>query len=410
MLRRRYLLILSTLLIIALTSACQAASTSVDEPLIVSGTIRATEIRIASEVGGRILEVRPEVGSVVKKGDILVVLDPTPLLLQSWQKEAAVVSARADLEVVRAQPRSEAIAAARAAVSVAEAGRSGALAAWEQAKKAMESPQELDKQIVDARTKVKLAAQGVEMAEAQLARQQTLRDQKKWGSDEYRVADLMVRAAEESLAVAKADEKTAQTLLDHLQGIREEPLGYAAQAHLAEGQYRVAEAGVAVAQAQLNQLLAGSSPEEIAVAEATLHHAEAEARVVQVQLDQCKSTSPIDGIVLYRSLRTGELAAPAATILAVADISELTLEVYVPENRIGLVKLGQSSEVTVDSFPGRTFDGRVVRIADDPEFTPRDIATEEGRLNTFYSVEILLPNPEGLLKPGIPADATILVR
>ena len=179
---------------------------------------------------------------------------------------------------------------------------------------------------------------------------------------------------------------------------------------MAEGQYRVAEAAVAVAQAELDDLLAGPTREEIAVAEATLRHALAEVNVLGVQIDKCTSVSPLDGVVLYQSLRAGELAAPAVTILALADTSEVTLEVYVPENRVGQVKLGQSAEVTVDSFPGRTFEGRVVRIADEPEFTPRNTATAEERLNTFYAVEIILPNPEGLLKSGIPADATILVR
>ena len=59
----------------------------------------------------------------------------------------------------------------------------------------------------------------------------------------------------------------------------------------------------------------------------------------------------------------------------------------------------------MDSFPGRVFDGHVVRIADEPEFTPRNVATAEERLNTFYAAEIELPNPDGLLKPGMPADA-----
>ena len=411
MTRKHYSLILSMMLVVTLASACQAVKpTSAEEPLIASGTIRATEIRISSQVGGRILEVRPRAGAAVKKGDVLVVLDPTPLRLQSWQQEAAVVAARADLAVVRAEPRTEEIEAARAAVSAAEAKRDAALSAWEHAKRALTSPQDLDKQIIDARTKVNLATQAVELARAQLERQKLLRDQKKWGSDEYRAAQLQVRAAEEALAAARADEMAAQTLLDQLLAIREEPLGLIAQAHLAEGQYRVAEAAVAVAQARLDQLLAGSTPEEIAVAEAKVRQAEAQARVLQVQLERYNCVSPIDGVVLYRSLRAGEIAAPAATILAVADIRELTLKVYVPENRIGEVKLGQAAKVTVDSFPGRTFEGRVAHIASEPEFTPRNTATAEGRMNTFYAVEILLPNPEGLLKPGIPADATIRVR
>ncbi len=109
--------------------------------------------------------------------------------------------------------------------------------------------------------------------------------------------------------------------------------------------------------------------------------------------------------MLHRVLTAGELAAPAATILTVADLDEVKLVVYVPENRVGQVRLGQSALVTVDSYPSRTFRGQVTRIGDEPEFTPRNVATAEERLNTFYWVEIRLPNPERLLKPGMPADA-----
>ena len=63
-------------------------------------------------------------------------------------------------------------------------------------------------------------------------------------------------------------------------------------------------------------------------------------------------------------------------------------------------------QVTVDSFPGQACTGQVTRIGDEPEFTPRNVATKEERLNTFYAVEVRLPNAEGLLKPGMPADAT----
>ncbi len=74
-------------------------------------------------------------------------------------------------------------------------------------------------------------------------------------------------------------------------------------------------------------------------------------------------------------------------------------------NRLGEVQLGQSVDVMVDSFPERRFQGRVVHIADQPQYTPRSVATKEERVNTVYGVKIRLPNPEGLLKPGMAADA-----
>lgn len=389
-----------------LVSGCQGMVDSAEEgPLTASGTILADEVRIASELGGRIIDLRVERGAEVQVGDELVLLDATPLLTKLAEAEAAVAAAEAELAVVRAGPRAEEIAAARAALTLAQAQRDGALAAWQNAQEAVDNPQELDAQIAEARTAVELAAQGVELAEAELAREKLLRDQRPEGL-ERQVADRQVRAAQEALAAAQADENTAQTTLNWLWIIRSEPLALIAQAHAAEGQYRAAEEGVAVAQAQLEDLLVGPTQEEVAVAEATVRLAEAQADVLRVQGAKFTLSSPVNGVVLDKAVRAGEIAAPAATILTLADLSHVTLSVYVPENRVGQVGLGQSVQVTVDSFPGRTFTGQVRRIADEPEFTPRNIAIKEERLNTFYAVEVRLPNPEDLLKPGMPADAT----
>ncbi|RLC90017.1 MAG: hypothetical protein DRI37_02505, partial [Chloroflexi bacterium] len=320
--------------------------------------------------------------------------------------EAGVQVAQAKLDLLEAGPNPAELAAARAALALAEAQRDGALTAWENAQATVSNPQELNTQLVEAGTKVKLAAQGVEKAKADLTAYESLRDSFPWGSPEYLAADQQVKAGEAAFAGAQADEQLAQTLLDQLTRIRNYPLGYIVQANMAEGQYLIAEEGITVAQAQLDDLLAGPTPEELAVAAASVRQAEAEANVLRVQIEKCTLTSPLDGIVLEQTLRAGELAAPAATILTLADLREVTLEVYVPENRIGHVQLGQPVQVTVDSFPGRVFAGQATHIGDQPEFTPRNVATAEGRLNTFYAVEIHLPNPEGLLKPGMPADAT----
>ncbi len=388
---------------ITVRAADTSAPDGLAEPLMASGTIEARQVRVASEVGGRLLEVRAAAGAAVQEGVVLVVLDATPLLLQLSLAEAAVETARADLAVVQAGPQAEVLAAAQAALALAQAQRDGSLRAWENAQREIDNPQALDAQIAQTRTQVALAEQAVELAEAQLAREKLLRDQK--SGRERQAADLQVQAAEEALAAAQAEQQAAQTLLNWLWIIRREPLGLIARAHLAEGQYRIAEAGVQVAQARLDDLRAGPTVQEVSVARAALAQKEAEANALRVQVELLTLTSPLDGVVVSQAMQPGELAAPVATILSLADLSETTLVVYVPENRIGQVRLGQSAGVTVDSFPGRSFEGRVIRIGDQPEYTPRNVTTVEQRLNTFYAVVIRLPNPDGLLKMGMPADA-----
>lgn len=387
------------------TEASTGASNRVHAPLIASGTIRAQEIRIASEFGGRIESIAVQVGQQVTAGDVLVTLDATPWLLQLSPAEAAVAAAKADLTLLEAGAHPAEIAAARANVALAEAQRDGAYRAWQNALVVVENPQELNAQIVEARTQVALAAQGAELGRAQLANQEMLHGIAPKEGVEKQVADLQLVAAREALARAEADEQTAQTLLNQLLRIRNNPLGYIAQANAAEGQYNIAAAAVVVAQAKLDDLLTGPTPEELAVAKATVRQAEAEANVLRKKIERSTLNSPIAGVVVAQAANIGELVAPAATILTLADLNEVTLYVYVPEGQIGHVYLGQAAKVTVDSYPGRVFDGEVARIGDQPEFTPRNVATAEERLNTFYAVEIRLDNADGALKSGMPADA-----
>jgi multidrug efflux pump subunit AcrA (membrane-fusion protein) len=108
--------------------------------------------------------------------------------------------------------------------------------------------------------------------------------------------------------------------------------------------------------------------------------------------------------VLYRAVEPGEVVAPAANLLTIADLTDLTLTVYVPEDRYGRISLGQTYPVTVDSFPGETFTGTVTYIADKAEFTPRNVQTTDSRKTTVFAIRLDLADGSGRLKPGMPAD------
>ena len=114
--------------------------------------------------------------------------------------------------------------------------------------------------------------------------------------------------------------------------------------------------------------------------------------------------SPLDGVVLYRSIEPGEVAAAGTPLITVADLGDLSLTVYVPEDRYGRIVLGQSYPVTVDSFPGEVFSGTVRHISDKAEFTPRNVQTTDSRKTTVFAIRLGLPAESGKLKPGMPAD------
>ncbi len=128
--------------------------------------------------------------------------------------------------------------------------------------------------------------------------------------------------------------------------------------------------------------------------------------LLDVQVAKLNIVSPMNGVILTRNVEPGEYVAPGAVTMTMADLSNLTLTVYVPENRYGDVKLGQQVGVTVDSFPGTKFTAEVIHIADSAEYTPRNVQTVEGRSSTMFAIKLKVEDPEGKLKPGMPADVT----
>jgi HlyD family secretion protein len=153
---------------------------------------------------------------------------------------------------------------------------------------------------------------------------------------------------------------------------------------------------------------AGPMPEEVAIAGAQVRQAEAALASVEVQLDKLNLTAPRAGVITERPANPGELANPGATLMNLGDLDQVTLTVFIPETQIGRVRVGQTARVEVDAYPGETFEGSVAFIAPEAEFTPKNVQTEEERVNLVFAVKITLDNPGHRLKPGMPADAQII--
>jgi HlyD family secretion protein len=169
-------------------------------------------------------------------------------------------------------------------------------------------------------------------------------------------------------------------------------------------QLALAEARLTTAEAALQAARAEPSSEALALAQAQVDAAQAAIDVLQTQLAKLSIYAPQDGIVLYRSAEPGENMLPGAPLLTLANIAQLTITVYLPEDRYGQVVLGDVAKLRVDSFPGEDFEATIIQIADQAEFTPRNVQTAEGRSTTVFAVKLRVENPEGKLKPGMPAD------
>ena len=166
----------------------------------------------------------------------------------------------------------------------------------------------------------------------------------------------------------------------------------------------LAQAGVASAEANLALAQADTIQEQLDIAQAQVNAAQAALEIIQVQLDKSILTAPTNGTVLFRFVDVGEVAKPGGTAVILGALDELSITVYVPEDRYGEINLGDEVLVSVDSFPDETFSAIVVRIADEAEYTPRNVQTAEGRRSTVFAIELSVNNPDGKLKPGMPAD------
>lgn len=157
-------------------------------------------------------------------------------------------------------------------------------------------------------------------------------------------------------------------------------------------------------QVKISSMALEQSETALKQAESAVQQAEANLALLDTQMTKLTVYAPMDGIILTRNAEPGEFVQPGAVTFALADLNNITITVYVPENRYGQISLGEPADVTVDSFPGDTFTAEVIQIADQAEFTPRNIQTVEGRSSTVYAIKLSVTNSEGKLKIGMPAD------
>ncbi len=412
--------------------------------LTASGVIEAQTVSVVSEVGGRLAELGADEGDETRAGQTVARLDTALLDAEIKKAQAALALAQAGVDLAQAGARPEAIAQAEAGVAVAQTAARGARRAWDDARAVRDAPQELDAQIVVAQSQVALAAGQARIAELaaraadmELAMYNRLVDALRGGvqveipvpgggtriitvpvgpekmaaaSSQANLAGQRTWQAHAALDEAKTAYAATLRNLESLQKERQRPLALDAQVHAAESAYREAEAAVPATQALVADLQAGARREDIAVAEAGVAEAQAAVQTLQAQRQKMTLAAPLAGLVTERNVSLGEIVAPGAALLKIANLDEVTLTVYIAEDQIGRVKVGQDVEVSVDSFPGRVFRGRVAHIASQAEYTPKNVQTKEERASMVFAVKVELTNPDHALKPGMPADARILAE
>lgn len=168
-----------------------------------------------------------------------------------------------------------------------------------------------------------------------------------------------------------------------------------------------AQAARDAARSRLDMLKEGFRTEEIEEGRARLREAEKALAIAELNLARCRLFAPIAGRVLSKNREVGETVAPGTPVVTMGDLRRPWVNVYVSEQDLGKVRLGMRAAVYVDAYPSKPFEGRITYIADKSEFTPKNIQTRNERVKLVYRVKIEVDNPDGVLKPGMPADAVI---
>lgn len=251
--------------------------------------------------------------------------------------------------------------------------------------------------------------------DAELAREVEIR-RAELGANRAALAELEAGARREEINQARASLTRARAEAARTSTERTRQESLFARAVISERELeasltadRVALAHVDTAENQLALLERGPRREQIDQARERVKQASEGLGLAETRLSYATLLSPLDGLVLAEHVEPGEQVAAGTPVVTIGDLSSIWLRGYVDETDLGRVKVGQVVRVTTDTAPERVYPGKVSFIASEAEFTPKSVQTTKERVKLVYRVKIDVENPSGDLKPGMPADAEIVL-
>lgn len=354
------MLILFIVLVVGLSAALylrlRSQALAAARPSGGSATIEGTRVDIASRVSARITALHVAEGEAVKAGQVLVELDCADLRATLKAAEARVESARVNRESASVQ------------LALAEQG-------------------------VRSARKQSAAAQA--QARAQAAQQSALAAQR---DDAQRTADRLGKLSETGAVPAESFDQSKSRALGLTEQVR--ALGESTRAATAQSEVVVEGLGIAGLQVDAARLRIAAADHEKAAAEAQV--AQAAALVAE-----CTLKAPRDAIVQTRSYEPGEAVLPGSRILTLVDMAEVEATFYLPNAELAAAAPGKPVDVRPDAYADRVFSGAVRRVSPSAEFTPRNAQTRSDRDRLVYAVEVVIPNADGALRPGMPVEISV---
>ena len=323
--------------IVGAVVAAACAEPPPSNELRVSGHVEATEVRVAAEVGGRLVALTVAEGDRLQAGDIVARVDTRDVELEIGRAEAEREAAEAQLRLLEAGARPEDVRQAQAQIDVLEAE---------------------------------------------------------------------IAAIDAELVAATADRERFESLLAADAGSRKQRDDAAARVNVLQERTRALREQMRAGEQVVARLESGARTEEIDAARARVAVVDAQIAVLRKRIDDATVVAPAGGIVTQTLVEQGEIVAPAMPLFVVTDIDRAWANLFVPEPAVPRLTIGQAALVFTDAG-GAGLPGTVTFVSPQAEFTPRNVQTAEERSMLVYRIKVAVDNRDGVLKPGMPVDASL---
>jgi HlyD family secretion protein len=246
-----------------------------------------------------------------------------------------------------------------------------------------------------------VAAKRAAEAQGEAARARLVELERGFRTEEIAQGRAALRAAEQRLTDARRDLDRTRRLFEG-GAVSEQQL----EAH--ETRLTLAQSDYERAVEQLQILETGARSEQIAAQRGVLAQSQAVVAQTEAVLENALVRAPFDGIVTVRHREPGETVQVGAPVVTIMNPEDRWIRIYVPGDQVGRLAIGMAATITADAYDDRTYDGQVVFVADEAEFTPRNVQTTEERVKLVYRVKVQISADSSFdLKPGLPADVRL---
>ncbi len=391
-----HLVVTIATLAIATGAAATWYWTSRPDPSIVEldGRVEGYETDVGSKTPGRVTAVAVREGDLVKAGQVIVEIDDDEIRAEVDQITARLESARQQVEQARVRIAALESQVEEAALNVQQA-EGDAQGRITQAESSLEAARaDLGQVQADAeQATAELRLARVERDRfAELARQGVVPQQ------QYDQAQTALEKAEAVLAARQAAIASAERQVVALEGGVVQARTTALNPSIRTTQLTVAQRELDVARSQL------------VAAQANVRSAEASRQEVLARLKDLRIISPINGVVLARSVEPGVVVTSGRTLITLLNPKDIYLRGFIPQGDVGKIRVGQTAQIVLDSAPNQPIQARVAAIDTQASFTPENVYFRNDRVRQVFGVRLTIKDPNGFAKPGMPASGKIFLK